>query len=266
MQKPSIDKKRAEKLKAFDRILTIMDELRLNCPWDKKQTIESIRHLTIEEVYELSSAIIEGDLEEIKNEIGDIFLHLIFYSKIASEKNEFDISDVINHLAEKMIRRHPHIYGDLSLENEEQVKQNWEKIKLLEGSKKNKSVLEGVPSSLPALIKAYRIQEKVKGVGFEWDNKEDVWNKVEEEIEEFKTAPSPEEREKEFGDILFSLINYARFEGIDPEVALEKTNLKFQKRFIEMENQIRNENKNITEMPLTEMDVYWEKAKQKLER
>ncbi len=266
MQVPPIDKKRAEKLKAFDRILTIMDELRLNCPWDKKQTIESIRHLTIEEVYELSTAIIEGDLKEIKNEIGDIFLHLIFYSKIASEKDEFDITDVINHLAEKMIRRHPHIYGDVSVENEEQVKQNWEKIKLLEGSTKNKSVLEGVPSSLPALIKAYRIQEKVKGVGFEWDNKEDVWNKVEEEIEEFKTAPSPKEREKEFGDILFSLINYARFEGIDPEVALEKTNLKFQKRFIEMETQIRNEDKNITQMSLPEMDLYWEKAKQKLER
>ena len=258
---PPKDPRRKEKLEAFDRILTIMDELRLNCPWDKKQTLESIRHLTIEEVYELSSAIIDGDKDEIKNEIGDIFLHLIFYSRIGSETNDFDIKDVIDHLAEKMIRRHPHIYSDSEVQDEEEVKKNWEKIKLKEKSKKENTVLGGVPKSLPPLTKATRIQSKAKGVGFDWDNKEQVWDKVKEEIQEFKDAPTQEEKESEFGDVLFSLINYARFEGIDPEKALKKTNLKFIHRFNHVEASLKKEGLQFDEVDLAHMDKYWNEAK-----
>ncbi len=260
------DPLRPEKLKAFDRLLTVMDELRENCPWDKKQTIESLRHLTIEETYELSDAILEGDLTEIKKEIGDIMLHLDFYSRIASEKKAFDITDVLHSLCDKLVERHPHIYGDVVANDEETVKANWEKIKLKKG---NKSVLEGVPTSLPAMVKAIRIQDKARGVGFDWEKKEQVWEKVEEEMQEFKkefNAESEEsiDREKamaEFGDLLFSLVNYARFINIDPEEALERTNKKFIKRFQYLETESAKDGKNIGEMTLDEMDVYWEKAK-----
>jgi len=261
------DKNRKKKLAAFDRLLTIMDELRANCPWDKKQTIESLRHLTIEETYELSDAILENSVEEVKKELGDIMLHLVFYSKIASEKSAFDIADVLNNICDKLIHRHPHIYGDVVANDEETVKANWEKIKLKE--KGNKSVLGGVPRSLPALVKAMRIQEKARGVGFDWEEKEQVWEKVEEEMREFKKefdAESEEmiDREKamnEFGDLLFSLINYARFIDINPEEALERTNLKFIKRFRYLEEQSAKDGKNIADMSLDEMDVYWNKAK-----
>jgi XTP/dITP diphosphohydrolase len=209
------DSRRKEKLEAFDRLLTIMDELRENCPWDKKQTMESLRHLTIEETYELSDAIVENDLDEIKKELGDLMLHMVFYSRIGSEKGQFDVADVLNQVCEKLIRRHPHIYGDVNAEDEEAVKANWEKIKLKE--KGNKSVLGGVPKSLPALVKAMRIQEKAKGVGFDWEVKEDVWEKVLEELEEFQQETTNEKKASEFGDLLFSLINYARFENINPE-------------------------------------------------
>jgi len=260
------DPLRPEKLKAFDRLLTVMDELRENCPWDKKQTIESLRHLTIEETYELSDAILEGDLTEIKKEIGDIMLHLVFYSRIASEKKAFDITDVLHSLCDKLVERHPHIYGDVVANDEETVKANWEKIKLKKG---NKSVLEGVPKSLPAMVKAIRIQDKARGVGFDWEKKEQVWEKVEEEMQEFKkefNAESDEtiDREKamaEFGDLLFSLVNYARFINIDPEEALERTNKKFIKRFQYLETESAKDGKNIGEMTLDEMDVYWERAK-----
>lgn len=261
------DAKRKEKLEAFDRLLTIMDELRLNCPWDKKQTIESIRHLTIEETYELSDAILESDLEEVKKELGDIILHIVFYARIASEQKAFDIADVLNGICEKLIRRHPHIYSDVEANDEETVKANWEKIKLKE--KGNTFVLGGVPKSLPALVKAMRIQEKARGVGFDWENKEQVWEKVEEEMQEFKrefnvenaTAIDKEKAMGEFGDLLFSLINYARFIDINPEEALERTNLKFMKRFRYLEEQSAKEGKNIGEMSLEEMDRYWEEAK-----
>ncbi|KEO72193.1 nucleoside triphosphate pyrophosphohydrolase [Anditalea andensis] len=254
-------------LASFDRLLTVMDELREKCPWDKKQTIESLRHLTIEETFELSDAILDGDTEEIKKELGDILLHIIFYAKIASEKKDFDISTVIDALIEKLIRRHPHIYGDTVAENEEEVKQNWEKIKL--GEKGNKSVLGGVPRSLPALIKSMRIQEKARGVGFDWEAKEQVWEKVEEEMQEFKAefnVSEPEKMDKakatgEFGDLLFSLINYARFIDINPEEALEKTNLKFIKRFQYLEQEAKKNGKDISNMTLAEMDVYWNEAK-----
>lgn len=262
----SPDPDRAAKLQAFDRLLTIMDELRENCPWDKKQTIESLRHLTIEETYELSDAIIEGDLQEIKKEIGDIMLHLVFYARIASETKTFDITDVINSLCEKLIVRHPHIYSDVVADDEETVKTNWEKIKLKEG---NKSVLEGVPKSLPALVKAIRIQDKARGVGFDWEKKEQVWQKVEEEMQEFKeefnvTSDVPVDREKamgEFGDVLFSLVNYARFINIDPEEALERTNKKFIKRFQYLETESAKDGKKLGEMTLAEMDAYWNRAK-----
>ncbi|MCP4521195.1 MAG: nucleoside triphosphate pyrophosphohydrolase [Cytophagales bacterium] len=256
---PPKDQNRTEKLNAFDRLLTIMDELRINCPWDKKQTIQSIRHLSIEEVYELSDAILQNDTEEIQNELGDLMLHIVFYSKIASETGDFDIADVLNGICEKMIRRHPHIYGDIEVENEEDVKRNWEKIKLKE--KKDKRVLEGVPTSLPSLVKAVRIQEKARGVGFDWDNKEDVWEKVQEEIQEFKEAPTQEEKEKEFGDILFSLVNYARFEGINPVKALEKTNQKFINRFNHIEQQAIDNQTSIENLSVGEMNEYWEEAK-----
>lgn len=268
------DPTRENKLKAFDRLLTIMDELRENCPWDKKQTLETLRHLTIEEVFELSDAIIEGDLIEIKKELGDILLHITFYSKIGSEKEAFDIADVLNGICDKLIHRHPHIYGDpenngalFKANDEEAVKKNWEQIKLKE--KGNTSVLGGVPRSLPALIKAMRIQEKARGVGFDWEKKEQVWEKVEEEMQEFQqefapvngSEPDAEKAQGEFGDLLFSLINYARFVGINPEEALERTNRKFIKRFQYLETESAKEGKKISEMSLDEMDVYWERAK-----
>lgn len=255
---PPIDSNRKEKLDAFDRLLTIMDELRLNCPWDQKQTLESIRHLTIEEVYELSDAIIEGDSSEIKKELGDIMLHLVFYSRIASETNDFHIGDVINSICDKMVFRHPHVYGDTDVQNEEDVKKNWEQLKKKEG---NKTVLGGVPRTLPPMTKAVRIQSKAKGAGFDWDKKEDVWDKVQEELEEFRTAPTKIEREKEFGDVLFSLINYSRFIDIDPELALEKTNKKFINRFNYIEAKALEKGINLEDMTLKEMDVFWEESK-----
>jgi MazG family protein len=260
------DLNRQAKLQAFDRLLTVMDELRENCPWDKKQTLESLRHLTIEETYELSDAILEGDIQEVKKEIGDIMLHLVFYSRIASEVKAFDIADVMNSLCEKLIIRHPHIYADVVADDEETVKANWEKIKLQQG---NKSVLEGVPKSLPALVKAIRIQDKARGVGFDWEKKEQVWEKVEEEMQEFKKEFNTESNEAinkekamaEFGDLLFSLVNYARFIDIDPEEALERTNKKFIKRFQYLETESAKDGKKMGEMSLTEMDTYWERAK-----
>ena len=251
---------------AFDRLLTIMDELREQCPWDKKQTIDSLRHLTIEETYELSDAILEKDLPEIKKELGDIMLHLVFYSKIASETGEFDVADVLHGICDKLVSRHPHIYGDVIAETEEEVKRNWEQLKLKEG---NKSVLGGVPTSLPALVKSMRIQEKARGVGFDWEEKSQVWAKVEEEMGEFKemfdvendTAIDKEKAEGEFGDLLFSLVNYARFIDINPETALERTNKKFIKRFQYLEEKAKEANKNLKDMTLAEMDVFWEEAK-----
>jgi XTP/dITP diphosphohydrolase len=258
---------RAEQLAAFDRLLTIMDELRAQCPWDKKQTTESLRHLTIEETFELSDAILEGNPEEIKKEVGDLLLHLVFYAKIGSEQGSYDIATVIDSLCEKLIRRHPHIYGDTVAQDEETVKQNWEKIKLTE--KGNVSVLGGVPKSLPALIKSMRIQEKARGVGFDWEEPEQVWEKVKEEMGEFEAefrvgAGSKIDQEKaagEFGDLLFSLINYARFIDINPEEALERTNIKFISRFQYLERAAKAAGKNLSEMSLAEMDVYWEEAK-----
>lgn len=252
-----------EKRKAFERLLIIMDELREKCPWDKKQTIESLRHLTIEETYELADAILDNDLPNIKKELGDVLLHIVFYARIASETNEFDIADVINALCEKLISRHPHIYGDVKVENEQDVKENWEKLKLKEG---NKSVLAGVPNSLPSLIKASRIQEKARAVGFDWDKPEQVWEKVQEEIAELKheidTNASKEKIEGEFGDVLFSLINYARFVDINAEDALERTNKKFIKRFQYLESEAAKIGKPLSDMTLAEMDVYWNKAKE----
>lgn len=258
---------RKTQLAAFDRLLTIMDELREQCPWDRKQTIESLRHLTIEETFELSDAILDGDMEEIKKELGDILLHIVFYSKIGSEKGAFDIASVINSLCEKLIRRHPHIYGEVEVNDEEAVKRNWEKIKLSE--KGNKTVLGGVPRSLPALIKAMRIQEKARGVGFDWEEKQQVWDKVEEEMREFKeeyasVGEDEIDREKataEFGDLIFSLINYARFVDINPEEALERTNRKFINRFQHLEQAARDRGKKLGEMTLAEMDIYWNEAK-----
>jgi len=255
-----------QRLQAFERLLTIMDELREKCPWDQKQTMQTLRHLTIEEVYELSDAILDGDLNEVKKELGDLMLHIAFYAKIGSETNDFNITDVLNGIAEKLIARHPHIYGDVIVENEEDVKRNWEQLKLKEG---NKSVLGGVPSSLPALIKASRIQEKAKGVGFDWEDKSQVWEKVEEELGEFKAEyndkmPSEidmEKAEAEFGDLLFSLVNYARFIKINPEDALEKTNKKFIHRFKYLENKALEMGKPLKDMTLAEMDVFWNEAK-----
>jgi XTP/dITP diphosphohydrolase len=252
---------RENQLKAFDRLLTIMDELREQCPWDKKQTMQSLRHLTIEETYELGDAILDNDLQEVKKELGDLLLHIVFYAKIGSETNDFDIADVTNSICDKLIDRHPHIYGDVVVANEEEVKQNWEKLKLKEGKQ---SVLEGVPKSLPALVKASRIQDKVAGVGFDWEAPNQVWEKVEEELAEFKAevANANQERiESEFGDVLFSMINYARFLKINPENALERTNKKFTKRFQYLEQKAKEINKPLSEMTLSEMDVYWEEAK-----
>ena len=247
-----------QKKEAFERLLTIMDELREKCPWDMKQTLESLRHLSIEEVYELGDAILDGDMDEVKKELGDVFLHLVFYSRIASETEAFDIADVLNSICEKLISRHPHIYGDTVVKDEAEVLSNWEKLKLKEGKK---SVLEGVPRSLPAMVKAQRIQDKAKGVGFDWDNADQVWEKVLEELNEFKDAKTKEDQEEEFGDLLFSLINYARFKGIHPEDALEKTNKKFIYRFQYLETESAKDGKQMGEMTLNEMNEYWNRAK-----
>ncbi|TXE13947.1 nucleoside triphosphate pyrophosphohydrolase [Seonamhaeicola algicola] len=252
---------RKKQLKAFDRLLTIMDELRAQCPWDKKQTMETLRHLTIEETYELGDAILDNDLEEVKKELGDVLLHIVFYAKIGSETNDFDIADVCNEICDKLIHRHPHIYGDVTVENEDDVKRNWENLKLKEGKK---SVLQGVPKSLPALVKANRIQEKVAGVGFDWEEPEQVWEKVQEELQEFKheiQTQNQDAMESEFGDVLFSMVNYARFLNINPENALERTNKKFTKRFQYLEEKAKSLNKNLKDMTLSEMDIFWEEAK-----
>jgi len=251
------------RLIAFERLLTIMDDLREKCPWDKKQNFESLRHLTIEETYELGDAILDNDLEGVKGEIGDLFLHLVFYCKLGQEQKAFDVTSVLNQICDKLVHRHPHIYGDLEATTEEEVKANWEKLKLQEG--KN-SVLEGVPKSLPAMVKAARIQEKVKGIGFDWDNKEQVWEKVQEELNEFKYEidTQTEHAEEELGDLLFSIINYARFIDLNPENALERTNKKFILRFQEMEKLIADKNLIISEMSLKELDGYWNQSKANL--
>ncbi|PCJ98341.1 MAG: nucleoside triphosphate pyrophosphohydrolase [Flavobacteriaceae bacterium] len=252
---------RQTQLQAFDRLLTIMDELRAQCPWDKKQTMQTLRHLTIEETYELGDAILDNDLDEVKKELGDLLLHIVFYAKIGAETNDFDIADVANEICDKLINRHPHIYGDVKVTTEEEVKQNWENIKLKEGKK---SVLEGVPTSLPALVKASRIQEKVAGVGFDWEKPEQVWEKVEEELAEFKeeiAQGNKDKMEAEFGDVLFSMVNYARFLNISPENALERTNKKFIKRFQYLEEKSKEMDTSLKEMTLEEMDVFWEEAK-----
>ena len=249
------------KKKAFERMLTIMDELREQCPWDKKQTMDSLRYLTIEELYELSDAILDKDMSEIKKELGDLLLHIVFYARIASETNDFDISDVINGVCDKLVHRHPHIYGDVKVDDEVEVKKNWEKLKLKEGKK---SVLEGVPRSLPAIVKAFRIQEKVRGVGFDWDNKSQIWEKVLEEIRELKVEVEKKNKERiesEFGDVLFALINYARFIDVNPEDALERCNKRFIKRFQIMEKKLKDEEKDLSDMNLEEMEKYWQWAK-----
>lgn len=251
---------------AFERLLNVLNTLRLECPWDRKQTMESLRHLTIEETYELADAVLDKDLPEIKKELGDIMMHLVFYARIAEENNDFNIVDVLNSVCDKLINRHPHIYGDVEVTNEEDVKRNWEQLKLKEG---NQSVLAGVPKSLPALVKAYRIQDKARGVGFDWEDKNQVWEKVEEELQEFRSELDItkdetidfEKAEQEFGDLLFSLINYARFLGINPENALEKTNKKFIQRFNHLEKRAKEEGKNLKDMSLAEMDMYWNEAK-----
>lgn len=249
---------------AFSRLLKIMDELRERCPWDKKQTLESLRHLTIEEVYELGDAILAKDMDELKKELGDVLLHIVFYARIASETKHFDITDVINSVCDKLIERHPHIYGDVQVADEEEVKQNWEKLKLKGG---NRSVLEGVPKGLPAMVKAQRMQEKARGAGFDWEKPEQVWEKVQEELKELSdeviSKKSPEKIEGEFGDLLFALINYGRFINVNPENALEKTNMKFLRRFKYMEEKIREQGKQLADCKLEEMDVYWEAAKKK---
>jgi|SRR6185436_1520366 len=252
-----------EKLKAFERLLNIMDDLRAKCPWDKQQTFGSLRHLTIEEVYELGDSILENDPENIKKELGDILLHIIFYAKIASEKNMFDITDVINRECEKLIHRHPHIYGDKKVQSAEDVSKNWEQLKLKEG---NKSVLEGVPASLPSMVKAMRIQEKARSSGFDWETKDQVWEKVLEELNEFKNEAEKGNQDKiknEFGDLIFSLINYARFIDVNPEEALERTNIKFIKRFKFLEKSAAENGKKLADMTLTEMDKIWDEAKAK---
>lgn len=252
---------RAQQLEAFNRLLDIMDDLREKCPWDKKQTLESLRHLTIEETYELADAILDNDLGEIKKELGDVLLHIIFYAKIGSEKNAFDIADVANAISDKLVDRHPHIYGDVTVKNEKEVQQNWEKLKLKEGKK---SVLEGVPKSLPAMVKSNRIQDKVAGVGFDWEEPHQVWKKVQEELSELNVEienGNKENIESEFGDVLFSMINYARFINVNPENALEKTNKKFIKRFQYLEDAAKKEGKQLSEMSLAEMDVFWNESK-----
>ncbi|MEQ9440668.1 MAG: nucleoside triphosphate pyrophosphohydrolase [Cyclobacteriaceae bacterium] len=260
------DGRRKAALEAFNRLLTIMEELRVKCPWDRKQTIESIRHLTIEETYELSDAILDGDLDEVRKELGDLALHLVFYAKIASEQQAFDMGDVLNGICEKLIRRHPHVYGDTEANDARAVEQNWEQIKLKEAGESRKSALSGVPSSLPALLKAFRMQEKARGVGFDWDRKEPVWDKVQEELVEFRDAEASGDlahAEEEFGDLLFSLINYARFTGINPEEALERTNRKFLQRFQHIEQRAYDQEKEVKDMTLDEMEAYWNEAKKK---
>jgi XTP/dITP diphosphohydrolase len=257
------DPDRKQKLEAFDRLLTIMDELRLNCPWDKKQSFETLRHLTIEEVYELGDAILSGDMENMKEELGDVLLHIVFYSRIASETREFNIADVINSVCEKLIFRHPHIYGNVSANTEEEVKRNWESLKKKEG---HVMTLSGVPKSLPPIVKAMRIQEKARGAGFDWEEPSQVWEKVLEEIQEFREHTmdgkvEPTEAEKELGDVFFSLINYARFLKLNPDQALERTNLKFITRFNYMEEKARSNGKSLNDMTLQDMDVYWNEAK-----
>ncbi len=250
-----------EKLKAFEALLDIMDELRVKCPWDRKQTLESLRNLTIEETYELADAILEDDLEEIRKELGDLILHIVFYSKIGEEKEAFDVADVIKGINDKLVFRHPHVFGDLAVDNADQVKENWEEIKRKEG---HRSVLAGVPKSLPAMIKANRVQEKVRAVGFDWDEPSQVWNKVQEEIEELKTAVNSDNKkeiESEFGDLLFSVINAARLHDVDPETALEKTNRKFIKRFLYLEKETLHKGRELKQMTLYEMNEIWEKAK-----
>lgn len=250
-----------DKLAAFERLLTIMNDLREKCPWDKKQTMESLRNLSIEEIYELSDAIIKNDLNNVKEELGDVFLHLVFYAKIGEEKRAFNVADVLNSVCDKLIHRHPHIYGNVKAETEEEVLKNWEQLKLKEGKK---SILEGVPDSLPAINKAYRMQQKTAKVGFEWKKIEEVWAKVEEETQELKEAVAKldkSKREEEFGDLMFSLINYARYLDIDPEAALEKTNQKFKHRFEFIERKAKENGKDIQSMTLTEMDTFWEMAK-----
>lgn len=252
---------RTEQLKALDRLITIMDELREGCPWDRKQTMQTLRQLTIEETYELGDAILENDLEEVKKELGDLLLHIVFYARIGSETGDFDLADVANDICEKLIRRHPHIYGDTEVADAEQVKANWEKIKLQEGKK---SVLQGVPLGLPALVKANRVQEKVAGVGFDWEAPEQVFEKVREELEELEAARAGKDRdalEAEMGDVFFSLVNYSRFLGINPEDALERTNKKFIRRFQFLEERARQAGRSLHEMTLAEMDVHWEAAK-----
>jgi len=250
------------RLSEFQRLLDIMDELRAKCPWDKEQTFESLRHLTIEETYELSDAIIEKDLDEIRKELGDLMLHIVFYAKLGEEAGRFNITQVLEGINEKLIRRHPHIFGDVKVENANDVKDNWERIKLDEG---RTSVLEGVPMSLPAMVKAYRIQDKARGVGFDWEHAGQVWAKVEEEIGELRyevaNGNSPEKKEDEFGDLLFALINYSRFIDVNPETALERTNRKFIKRFRFIEDEAKKEGRKLHEMTLSEMDVLWNKAK-----
>lgn len=253
------------RLAAFERLLNIMDDLREKCPWDQKQTFETLRNLTIEETYELTDAITKNDLKEIEGEIGDLFLHLVFYCKLGAEQGQFDVTSVLNAICEKLIYRHPHIYGDVTVSGEEEVKANWEKLKLKAGKK---SVLEGVPSSLPALVKATRIQEKAKGIGFEWEHRQDVWKKVEEEMSELQVEVEANSNhiEEEFGDVLFSLVNYARFIGISPENALAQTNQKFIQRFQLMENLIQEEGMDIRNMNLNQLDTFWDKAKLKLKK
>lgn len=252
---------RPQQLQAFERLLDIMDDLREKCPWDRKQTMQTLRHLTIEETYELGDAILDNDLNEVKKELGDVLLHIVFYAKIGSETQDFDMADVCNAICEKLIHRHPHIYGDVEVKDEEEVKQNWEKLKLKEGKK---SVLEGVPKSLPALVKASRIQDKVKGVGFDWEEPHQVWDKVQEELQELQVEVESGDQDKieaEFGDVLFSMINYARFLNVNPEDALERTNKKFIKRFQYLESKAGELGKPLMDMTLAEMDVFWNEAK-----
>jgi len=250
-----------EKLRAFERLLVMMDELREQCPWDRKQTMQSLRHLTIEEVYELADAVIDNNIDEVRKELGDILLHIVFYARIASETGQFDIADVIDSLCEKVIHRHPHIYGDVKVQDEAEVSRNWEKLKLKEGKS---SVLAGVPVSLPAMVKSMRIQEKARASGFDWEKKEQVWEKVQEELNEFlreQEAGEAAGMEAEFGDVLFALVNYARFVNINPEEALEKTNRKFMRRFQYLEKKVNEAGRRMGEMTLDEMDVYWNQAK-----
>lgn len=253
-----------KKTEQFKRLLEIMDELREKCPWDRKQTLESLRHLTIEETYELGDAILKGDMPELKKELGDLLLHIVFYAKIADEQNEFDIADVIDSLCEKLIYRHPHVFGNTEANDAQKVAENWEALKLKEKGRNKQTVLEGVPNALPALVKAHRVQDKVRGVGFDWDEKEQVWEKVKEEFFEFETEVKKndkKEMEKEFGDMLFSMVNAARLYGIDPEAALEKTNIKFIDRFNYLEEQTIAKGLSLHDMPLPEMDKIWEEAK-----